>query len=258
MTSPKEIKQWEKDLNKFAQCDHVKQDVIVPECPACNMAWAIERIKILESRPPLPVVTEVNWPKEFHVMKNLIDDKIERISPMTESKTPDGYLSKEDQAQIEAKKQETFKHYKLMETPEWEDRFNIEFCIWVNKLNNKEKWPMGSTEIGPPTVADMKEFLRAELARQKEEMLLSLPHKWKEHVDKLLADQKAEIFGKLRMEKDSCPACGAKLIYRKSSFEQYEPSAYQCSSCKINIHYLRVAAMNAAVEENNKRIEELK
>lgn len=58
MTSPKEIKpQWEKDLSKFTQCEHVAENVINPDCPACNMAWAIERIKILESRSPLSVVT---------------------------------------------------------------------------------------------------------------------------------------------------------------------------------------------------------
>lgn len=35
-------------LLKFTECEHKKQDILDADCPACNMAWCLERIKYLE------------------------------------------------------------------------------------------------------------------------------------------------------------------------------------------------------------------
>lgn len=52
-----------KALLKFAECKHIKENVIDPECIHCNFTWCIERIKFLESRSAKTDIV-VKWPEK--------------------------------------------------------------------------------------------------------------------------------------------------------------------------------------------------
>ena len=59
----------------------------------------------------------------------------------------------------------------------------------------------------------------------------------------------SEITG-LMLDKGICPnpKCGRDMIFKKSSFEQYQPSEYECNGCGLTFSQMQIQCYNSAIE----------